>query len=146
MTTKETVLQGLQAFLFMLCPRCPCQYFQNKVQGGLLEGRLKRKLPVRALQQRISRGPMRSALFSTWGLLSGTPPDARGPQAGRSAANAHPGFPPRQPLLGLAPRALAQAGCSAWAPKLGLRRLPRAASPTFSRQEGGRRRAFPVVH
>lgn len=37
---------------------------------------------------------MRSALFSTQDLLSGTPPDARGPQAGRSAASAHPGFPP----------------------------------------------------
>lgn len=37
---------------------------------------------------------MRSALFSTRRLLSGTPPDAPGPQAGRSAASAPPGFPP----------------------------------------------------
>lgn len=43
---------------------------------------------------------MRSALFSTQDLLSGSPPDARSPQAGRSAASAHPVFPPRRPLLG----------------------------------------------
>lgn len=49
-------------------------------------------------------------------------------------------------LPGPAPGALAQPGCSPWALKLGLGRLPGAASPTFSWQEGGRRRAFPVVH
>lgn len=40
-------------------------------------------------------------------------------------------------LPGPAPGALAQPGCSLWAPKLGLGRLPGAASPTFSWQEGG---------
>lgn len=89
---------------------------------------------------------MRSALFSMG-------PPFRDP----SGCSGSPGWAVRgqcspwlsaqaAPVLGLAPRALAQAGCSAWAPKLGLRRLPRAASPTFSGQEGGRRRAFPVVH
>lgn len=82
--------------------------------------------------------PYEVSIIQHWGLLSGTPPDARGPQAGRSAASAHPpGFPPRQPLTGLAPGALEQPGCSAWAPKLGLGQPPRAASPTFSWQEGG---------
>lgn len=54
--------------------------------------------------------------------------------------------PPGRPLPSSAPGALAEAGCSAWAPKLGLGQPPGAESPTFSRQEGGRRRAFPVVH
>lgn len=40
-------------------------------------------------------------------------------------------------LPGPAPGALAQPGSSLWAPKLGLGRLPGAASPTFSWQEGG---------
>lgn len=85
---------------------------------------------------------MRSALFSTHGLLwdpsgcSGSPGWAvRGQCSPRLSA-----------LPGPAPGVLAQPGCSPWAPKLGLGRLPGAASPTFSRQEGGRRRAFPVVH
>lgn len=77
---------------------------------------------------RISRGPMRSALFSTRDLLSGSPPDARGPQAGRSAASAHPVFPPRQPLLGPAPGALAQPACLALGVGPETRSLPAAGS------------------
>lgn len=81
--------------------------------------------------------PYEVSIIQHWGLLSGTPPDARGPQTGRSAASAHPGFPPRQPRPGLAPRALAQAGCSAWAPKLGLGWPREQRAPLSPGRKGG---------
>lgn len=98
--------------------------------------RVKEEASCQGFTTENQQRPCEVSIIQHWGLLSGTPPDARGPQAGRSAASAHPGFPPRQPLPGLAPRALAQPGCSAWAPKLG-RLLEQRAPLSPGRKWGG---------
>lgn len=129
--------------MFMLCPRCPCQCFHNKVKGGL-----KRRFPVRGLQQENQPRTYEISIIQHSGPPFRDPSGCSGsPGWAVRGQCSTPAFrPPGRPLPGSAPWALAEAGCSAWAPKLGLGQPPGAESPTFSRQEGGRRRAFPVVH
>lgn len=60
--------------------------------------RVKEEASCQGFTTENQQRPYEVSIIQHWGLLSGTPPDARGPQAGRSAASAHPaGFPPRPP-------------------------------------------------
>lgn len=131
---------GSPGGMFMLCPAR--QYFHNKVKRWPLERGLKRRFPVKPLQQENQPKPCEISIIQHPGPPFGNPSGCSGFPAWAVRGQ-------RSPLLsalpGPAPGALAQPGCSLWAPKLGLGRLPGAASPTFSWQEGGRRRAFPVV-
>lgn len=159
--------------------------FHNKVKRWQLAGGLKERFHVRALckgrlniQSRPWEnkwGPLRSALFSTVGLVPrgphthrmprGSPDGAPSPSARCRGCGSQgqlppdPRAPPRRAAARLsrgplhhqdapeccAPRPQRPGAAGAAAAKLGLSRPPGAASPTFSGQEGGRPRAFPVV-
>lgn len=112
---------------------CPCQYFHNKVKRWPLERGLKR-FPVKTLQQENQPKPCEISIIQHPGPPFGNPSGCSGSPGWAVRGQCSPRL---SALPGPAPGALAQPGCLPWVPKLGLGRLPGAASPTFSWQEGG---------